>query len=279
MSYVALEAVHGFDILGEDAQTFLQGLTTQNVRSLVPNHGQHTAFCNQKGRVIGAGLLFQIEENRYRFVTARNNISTLQSHLIHYRLRAKVNFDNTTPSCIGMIGMPKTFSKHNPIKSGQGFELDNTSWVCWEANTPRFLVWPPTPPSSMESDDFWTWLDLQQKTPLVTEVLSGHFTPHALGYRDLGWIAFNKGCYLGQEIVSRTEHLGKVKKTLAHYQHNTNALPQGINCLDENEQNVGTILLSCQQHSLVHVDISALAKSLHVNHNNLVDTLTPKTLD
>ena len=40
----------------------------------------------------------------------------------------------------------------------------------------------------------------------------GNYTPHMLGLQHLNAISFNKGCYTGQEIVARTEHLGAAKR-------------------------------------------------------------------
>ena len=40
------------------------------------------------------------------------------------------------------------------------------------------------------------------------------FTPHELNYHQLGAISFDKGCYIGQEIVARMHYLGKLKSTL-----------------------------------------------------------------
>ncbi|MDP1573580.1 MAG: folate-binding protein [Coxiellaceae bacterium] len=51
---------------------------------------------------------------------------------------------------------------------------------------------------------------LQPKTSLL-------FTPQMINLEKLGGVSFDKGCYVGQEIVARTEHLGTLKRHLQHF--------------------------------------------------------------
>ena len=49
---------------------------------------------------------------------------------------------------------------------------------------------------------------------LVSEAVSGVFLPQMLNLTAFGTVSFEKGCYLGQEIVARAEHRGQVKRAL-----------------------------------------------------------------
>jgi folate-binding protein YgfZ len=40
------------------------------------------------------------------------------------------------------------------------------------------------------------------------------FVPQMANFEQLGGVSFHKGCYPGQEIVARTQYLGKVKRHL-----------------------------------------------------------------
>ncbi|NNC76621.1 MAG: tRNA-modifying protein YgfZ, partial [Woeseiaceae bacterium] len=51
----------------------------------------------------------------------------------------------------------------------------------------------------------------------IVPVTSGKYTPHMLNLDRLGAVNFDKGCYVGQEIVARTQHLGSVKRRAAHF--------------------------------------------------------------
>jgi hypothetical protein len=60
----------------------------------------------------------------------------------------------------------------------------------------------------------WRWLDVQAAFPLVTAATKEEFVPQMADFEKLGGVSFHKGCYPGQEVVARTQYLGKVKRHL-----------------------------------------------------------------
>jgi folate-binding protein YgfZ len=60
----------------------------------------------------------------------------------------------------------------------------------------------------------WQWLEIQAGIPLITERTQEEFVPQMANFEKLGAVSFHKGCYPGQEIVARTQYLGKVKRHL-----------------------------------------------------------------
>jgi folate-binding protein YgfZ len=50
--------------------------------------------------------------------------------------------------------------------------------------------------------------------PEIVAATSDQFVPQALNLDALGAINFRKGCYTGQEIVARTQYLGRIKERL-----------------------------------------------------------------
>ena len=50
--------------------------------------------------------------------------------------------------------------------------------------------------------------------PLITAATQEEFVAQMLNYEVIGGVSFNKGCYPGQEIVARTQYLGKLKKRM-----------------------------------------------------------------
>ena len=57
----------------------------------------------------------------------------------------------------------------------------------------------------------------------------------------LGAISFTKGCYTGQEVVARTEHLGKSKRRLMRYEADGDGIAVGDK-LSDGERNVGEVV-------------------------------------
>ncbi len=63
--------------------------------------------------------------------------------------------------------------------------------------------------------------------PTIDASNSEKFTPHMLNLDKLGAISFTKGCYTGQEVVARTENLGKSKRRLMRYRADQYGLAVG----------------------------------------------------
>jgi folate-binding Fe-S cluster repair protein YgfZ len=57
----------------------------------------------------------------------------------------------------------------------------------------------------------------------------------------LGYISFSKGCYTGQEVVARTENLGKSKRRLIRYKADEEGIKVGDK-LSDGERNVGEVV-------------------------------------
>lgn len=75
----------------------------------------------------------------------------------------------------------------------------------------------------------------------IDESNTEQFTPHMLNLDKLGYISFSKGCYTGQEVVARTENLGKSKRRLMRYEADSDGISVGDKLAD-GERNVGEVV-------------------------------------
>jgi hypothetical protein len=60
----------------------------------------------------------------------------------------------------------------------------------------------------------WRWLDIRGGLPLVTAATQDQFIPQMANLELIGGVSFEKGCYTGQEVVARAQHLGSVKRRM-----------------------------------------------------------------
>ena len=77
--------------------------------------------------------------------------------------------------------------------------------------------------------------------PTIDESNTEQFTPHMLNLDKLGAINFSKGCYTGQEVVARTENLGKSKRRLMRYEADGDGIKVGDK-LSDDDRNVGKVV-------------------------------------
>ena len=60
----------------------------------------------------------------------------------------------------------------------------------------------------------WHWLDICAGVPQISAATQEEFIPQMVNYELIGGVSFKKGCYPGQEIVARTQYLGKIKRRM-----------------------------------------------------------------
>jgi len=77
--------------------------------------------------------------------------------------------------------------------------------------------------------------------PTIDESNTESYTPHMLNLDKLDAISFSKGCYTGQEVVARTEHLGQSKRRMMRYEADQESVAVGAR-LSNGERDVGTVV-------------------------------------
>ena len=60
----------------------------------------------------------------------------------------------------------------------------------------------------------WDWLNIRSGIPVILPETQEQFVPQMVNLDAIGGVSFQKGCYPGQEIVARTQYLGKIKRRL-----------------------------------------------------------------
>jgi folate-binding protein YgfZ len=105
---------------------------------------------------------------------------------------------------------------------------------------------------------------------IIAKENSEKFTPHMLNLDRLGAISFSKGCYTGQEVVARTEHLGASKRRLMRYRTSSDSAAVGDK-LTVDGQNAGEVVNVAGNRLLAVTPVA-----LHENSLSIGDgTATP----
>jgi folate-binding protein YgfZ len=174
--------------LGPDALRFLQGQLSCDMREVGPNALSLGCYCSLKGRVIAAPYLYAVPEGFHLIVPADLTPVLLKS------LNKFIVFSKATLSDLSEAFPVHPLLGESPhsLCPGAGFALGEnaqpTDEKAWEAHL------------------------IEHKIPLIALAQSERFLPHDLGLVELGAVSFNKGCYVGQEIIARMHYKAKLKK-------------------------------------------------------------------
>ena len=192
-----------YKITGEDKFTFLQGQITNDVELLKKEKSIGTVYCNIKGRIIGVFFLHLIIIDGVEIIIlinpGDNGVNILKS-LKKYSLFSKVKIEKATDDYDLFLTNSKSRSEAINIKLAD----KELSFKLAPKNTEH---------SENTEAPIWQLFFINSKLPIVYQNQNEEFLSHNLELPKLGLINFKKGCYLGQEIIARTEYKAKLKKT------------------------------------------------------------------
>lgn len=227
---------------GEDAQTFLHGQFSNDVKKLAPGRSEYAAYCSAKGRMLANFLLWQ-EDEVYYLQLARPLLAAVQKRLSMFVLRAKVKLADASESrvVLGLAGsaavaaLQELFPElpreaHQVVRDSANGTLialpgDRFQLVAEPEAAKRLwhkLAAALTPVGTR----CWEWLEIRNGIPLITPATQEQFVPQMANMELIGAVNFQKGCYPGQEIVARTQYLGQLKRRMVLAHMTAGVLPQ-----------------------------------------------------
>lgn len=214
---------------GEEAKTFLHSQFTNDINHLAETQAQHAGWCTAKGRMQASFLTWRNGES-YQLALAADLQEAAQKRLQMFVLRAKVKLTAATDSTL-LLGLSGPQAEETladaalpcPADAMTTALADGVAVIRLDAS--RFIIAVPessiaalwqklTVKARPAGVPVWRWLDIQAGFPLVTLATKEEFVPQMADFEKIGGVSFHKGCYPGQEIVARTQYLGKVKRHL-----------------------------------------------------------------
>jgi folate-binding protein YgfZ len=215
----ATGSLPGFSLLactGPEAGAFLQAQSMNDLRALSPGRWQWNGWLNPKGRVICLFALWQRSEHDFLLVLPDFPAAELQPLLQRYVFRSKLRLateeDFEVRGRIG--GEASTGARDAAEADGAGWRFD------WGGDAlARELTLVPRgdgePGDGPAFEQAWREADLFLGLPRLDAGQREAWTPQMLSLERLKAFSVSKGCYPGQEIVTRTHYLGQAKRGLA----------------------------------------------------------------
>jgi folate-binding protein YgfZ len=220
-------------VSGPDAEAFLQGQFTNDVAALAPGGTQYSAWCSPKGRVLANFLLRRIDSATFELLLPAPVLAPIRKRLGMFVLRAKVALDDASAASvrIGIAG-PRALqavealgvgapAMHRSVSfpGGALCQVPGARFVAMVAPESAAPCWDRLAERARPAGfECWRWLTVRAGVPVILPATQDQFIPQALNLDALGGVSFQKGCYTGQEIVARTQYLGRLKErtVLAH---------------------------------------------------------------
>jgi tRNA-modifying protein YgfZ len=212
---------------GPDAQSFLQGQISNDARRLSESRSLLAAHSSPQGRVLALMHLLP-HSSGVAAILPRELIAPTMEALRRFVLRAKVKIEDggealTVAGLHGAQGLPSAGidapSDTSYIeKDGIGIAAVNGDrsryWVIGAAGSlaEHGLAGDASRVETIEHH--WRLADIRAGLPQIYLATREAFVAQMLNLDLLDGISFSKGCYTGQEIIARTQHLGRIKRRL-----------------------------------------------------------------
>jgi len=224
-------------VAGDDAATFLHSQLTNDVEHLGSDEVRLAGYCTPKGRLQATFTLWR-QDDAIMLQLARELQPALQKRLSMFVLRAKAKLTDATDTPANAVALglggglaeavlqtwfdalpagPYTKVSHplgTLLRLGDSFGAPRYLWLTSEATA---AVAAPVLAARLHvgGNDAWRLAAIHAGVPQVTAATQEQFVPQMINLELLGGVNFKKGCYPGQEIVARSQYLGKLKRRTA----------------------------------------------------------------
>jgi folate-binding protein YgfZ len=258
-------------VTGDDHVDLLHRLTANELRPLQPGEGQINIFANEKGRIIDRVLLLKFPDS-IRLITSPGSSERVAAWIDKYVFIEDVKVENLTAALttLSLFG-PKSpqvlevFFNHEFHQYHQEMDWNGQKLLVArtdELRAPGFdlIVETARAPKLWEEllaagkpfdlrpmgEAAYEVLRIEAGWPIYGKDFDDQINPHEAGL--LPYINFNKGCYIGQEVIARLDTYDKVQKHLMGVTLEGDLLPKSQDLIFVDDQEVG--YLTSAVHSI-----------------------------
>ena len=194
---------------GQDARKYLQGLITNNIGKAEGGKAIHTGLLSPQGKILfdffvvpqGDGFLLDV---------AKEKAEELLKRLGFYRLRAQVEIVEEPALAVAAIWGERP----RPPEGGIFYADPRLPELGFRAFLPKDMSLAELGCEAVAEADYHA-LRVKLGVPEGgRDYAFGDTFPHEALFDELNGVDFTKGCYVGQEVVSRMEHRGTARKRI-----------------------------------------------------------------
>jgi tRNA-modifying protein YgfZ len=220
---IALEHIGLLRFTGPDAHSFLQGQISNDTRRLQNGEPLLAAFSTPQGRVIALLQLLPHSSGVIAMLPREIVLPTLE-RLRKFVLRAKVQMEDLSAQ-FGAAGEGVVGEFESRAPQSAAYVEEDGFGVCRVIGDPsrQWIIGPSAALAKRGLDaggevrhgeQGWRLADIRAGLPQVYAATQELFVAQMLNLDLIDGISFTKGCYTGQEIIARTQHLGRIKRRM-----------------------------------------------------------------
>jgi tRNA-modifying protein YgfZ len=251
------------EVSGEDARKFLNGLFTTDVTQLTPGRARFGALLTPQGKIIVDFLILQARSDaaeRFLLDCPRALAQPLADKLKLYKLRAKVGIENLSDR----MGVIAAWDGDIADLPERAFADPRQAALGWRILSPEAEAPAIAKQLGAEFVDASAY-DAHRIAHAVPrgglDFAYGDAFPHETNMDLLHGVDLGKGCYVGQEVVSRMHHRGTARTRAAQVLLDGPAPEPGTPVM-AGDKSVGTFGAAAGQTAIALIRIDRVADAL-----------------
>ena len=211
-----------FRVTGIDARKFLQGMLTNDVGKLSDRGALHAGLLAPQGKILFELFVVAAKEE-FLVEVARDRMAELIKRLSSYRLRSRIEMREEPDIQVAAVwggppGLPEgAIAYRDPRLAALG----------WRALLPAATSASALGCNDATDADYHAMRIRLGVPEGGRDYAFGETFPHEALFDQLNGVDFKKGCYVGQELVSRMEHRGLARKRVVPVEGETELPPSG----------------------------------------------------
>lgn len=218
---------------GEDAASFLHNQLTNDVEHLGDGQARLAGYCSPKGRLLATFLMWKSTDG-IMLQAPRGIQPAVQKRLQMFILRAKAKLADLSDErvALGLAGdaAAAVLTQWFPTLPAAPYakaesDAGTLIRVADASGAPRYqwiasvdtaqAAWPQLADAlPAAGPHLWRLTEIHAGIPRITQPTQEQFVPQMVNFELIGGVNFKKGCYPGQEIVARSQYLGKLKRRM-----------------------------------------------------------------
>ena len=257
---------------GIDAQSFLQGLVSQDMEQVTKTRSVYTALLTPQGKFLHDFFVMRSGDRMWLDCEAKRGPDLIE-RLSAFRLRSDVQFEILHkhavcavigPTANSTLGLTTTAGDTRPATEMLAYTDPRNPAIGCRVVGPNSTIKALMAEYEISAGGFETYDTLRISLEIPDGSRDMEIEKSTLlesNFADLNGIDWEKGCYMGQELTARTKYRGLVKRRLCAFQATDDRQTVG-EPVYKADHKVGEIRSRSRDHLLVSIKIDALESGM-----------------
>jgi tRNA-modifying protein YgfZ len=252
-------------VTGEEAKPFLDGLLTCDLTRVAPGRPSFGALLAPQGKILFDFIVFEAPQETgggFFFDVARAAAAGLAKRLGFYKLRAKAAVTDASDACAVMAGWAGAAKLDRAELVGDDPRLPALGWRAVLTRDDASTLDPLLGKGGSAADDYHSHRIALGIPEGGKDFQFNDAFPHEALMDQLHGVDFGKGCYVGQEVVSRMQHRGTARTRIVPLVYRDGIVAKPGAAVTAGDKVVGTTGTAMRGRGLAMVRLDRVADAL-----------------